>query len=234
MSAYLSPGASIVEELMSIGFLCGYTGTPSIYEAHEIVKRCASIGPHGWGLALLAVNAMLSGGDLPYNKVSAIPFGYVDRLRGVWVIDSGRLVKEGLIRDEGFYLVRYEVSTPAETEEGKPARYVYEKPQAFGIVIAYCEDKCGAPGGERLTWRCFLIQQTGRDNYPWIAMIPTDEACIRMIALAREGKTSLTWEEEQEWIRSHGRLVEEEQTGGEESELEEFYGDEELFDEPSE
>lgn len=193
---YEDTSETVFSELLMIGYFCGFTDRPKVGNIMELMKRCISLGPQGYGLALYALTIALSGGTIPYFSVNPIPFGLVGRITRICVIEAPLLKKYGIVSELGFY------TTTVEREVGEDEENVYivEYPEAFAVVIIYKD----MDGNENT--RAFIIQHTQNSNYPWISIIPTDKHIRILGELCRNNKFYASVEE----LREMARIVEKE------------------------
>jgi len=211
MSETFGSPANILQELMIVGYLCGYPHTPNVYSAYDIIKQCISIegsfeegGKHvtvryGYGLALYTLTLVLSGGEIPFHAVMPVPFGSLGRIRNMCVIEGKRLHTEGIIDREGFFIT-------FGTEIDRTINRQVRTPNAFAVCLEY-DDMEG-----RLNKRCFMISVTMNPSYPYTSSIATDAVTERLIEICREGKTELTGEEYHEYMRKFGEPISKEYT----------------------
>ncbi len=193
MSEFASE-SPVYHELAMIAYYCGYQQTPSLDAIYNIMQKCISIGRIGWGLALFALNLALSGGSIPFYAVMPIPFAHLARLKELYVVHELVLVREQIAQHEGFFTV-----TSTRIAGGRKLDY----PTVFGVVLVY-EDESG---NENV--RCFLVKRTNLNNYPFMATIPSDETCRKMLRLCRENRHVMSEEEIERYIREHGVQIEE-------------------------
>ncbi len=219
--------SQVTEELMMIGYLCGFTETPNPLNVYGLMKKCVSLGPYGWGLALMALIVTLSGGNIPFHAVMPVPHGALGKLRSMCVIEDRRLMKEGILEGEGYFTA---IARHTDTALRKEA-YV---PNVFAVCLEYDDME-----GNRNA-RCFMVKMTMNDVYPFMTTIPPDSVVRKLVELCREGRTELTGSEYVEFMNMHGQPMKEEEehetlekylAGGEEEELiEEEEGSEEVND----
>ena len=208
MSEAPPPGATISEFVM-IAHMCGYDKTPTLESAFEIMKRCISqklrikkgnkeyVFIPGYGLAMLLLQILLTGGDVPFHTVSPIPLGNIAKVTHMCLIDPKRLNKEGITKFEDYFTMTTTIST-----ENKKIDY----PTVFGVCMQYLDNEFSP------NWRCFLIKRTRDLTYPFIAVIPTDKDINKMIEICRTRKEDLTGSELIEWIETQGTPITKEET----------------------
>lgn len=202
--------SSVTEELMMIGYLCGYAETPNPLNLYGLMKQCISIGPYGWGLALMALTIALSGGTVPFHAVMPLPHGALGNIRSMCVVEDRRLAKEGLIEGEGYF------TSFATHRDSALKREVYI-PNVFAVCFEY-EDMEGDRNA-----RCFMVRMTMNEIYPFMATIPPDRVTKALIKLCSEGRTELTGDEYAEFMSTYGQPINEEGEEGKTT-LETFLG----------
>ena len=188
--------SAVTEELMLIGYLCGYVETPNSLNIYGLMKKCVSLGPYGWGLALMALIVTLSGGNLPFHAVLPIPHGALGRIKNMCVIEDRRLLKEGLIEAEGYF------TSVARHIDSAIRKEVYV-PNTFAVCLEYVD----AQGKNNV--RCFMVRMTMHESYPFMAVIPPDHVTEKLIELCRKGRTELTGDEYREFMMTHGQDLKE-------------------------
>jgi len=151
---------TVVHEIAMIAYYCGWSSPtgrgPTLDEVPEIVRVCVSVGPRGWGLALLALNLMLSGGAIPFYAVMPVPRAYLGRVTRMCVLEEGNLPK-GDFKSRDFFSAG----------------------GSFGFVVEYRDL------GNVVNSRCFIVRKTAISNYPFMAEIPPDDVCREMTDVCR-------------------------------------------------
>ena len=201
----------VLSDLYMISFLCGYRYgdmPPTVRELPEVVKRCISIGKHGWGLALFAITTTLSGFTTPQFLMQLIPFGYLDRVEDIRYVPPEWLVEIKAVEDEGFFLSKENMGADIGSEH-----YSVELPVAFAIVIKY-RDREGNPN-----WRVVIIQHTQYNNNPWIAVIPSDNVIKELVKRVKSSTYPVLPPPDGFYIKHGVKKPPEEVKEGEEAEL---------------
>ncbi|NPA98565.1 MAG: hypothetical protein GXO43_04215 [Crenarchaeota archaeon] len=171
-------GGSVSNELHMIGWLCGVDSDPSDLNLEEIMKKCISHGPYGYGLALFALYFVLNG-SVPYHTFSPIPFGYIGRIKAMYVINGATLNKHNIIEDLGFYTMSTRYTVDAPDKPGKMYEYVY--PNAFAVVIFYTDLN------DRLNIRAFIVLQTQNNSDPFMAVLADDTTTEKLVEIIKTG-----------------------------------------------
>ena len=171
-------GGSVSNELHMIGWLCGADFEPSDINLEQLMEKCISHGPYGYGLALFALYFVLNG-SVPYHTFAPVPFGFIGRIEKMVVINGATLNKHNIIEDLGFYTMsgRYSVDSPEKPD--KMYEYVY--PNAFAVVIFYRDLK------DRLNVRAFIVLQTQNKADPFMAVLADDATTEKLMEIIKTG-----------------------------------------------